>query len=110
MYWTYLENDFIFDVWPEAEELDPSVLDRFMNTANALCVAYAPALPDGAIVSDSYKMAEVFQARHLWSQAGNGAKGTEFDDNGQIIPSYPLVFAARDLLRPKTSPLRRLGR
>jgi hypothetical protein len=109
MYWNYMDEAFIFNVWPQAEELEPNVLERFMNTANSLCVAYAPALPDGAFIPDTYKLAEIFQARHLWSQAQGGNRD-EFGPEGLSVPVYPLVFAARDLLRPKTSPLRRLGR
>lgn len=107
MYWNYMDQTFIFNFWPEAEELETNVLDRLMATANALCVAYAPALPEGAFVSDSYKLAEIFQARHIWSQAMGGNR-EEYGADGMALPTYPLVFAARDLLRPKRSPLSRL--
>ncbi|CAM3212680.1 hypothetical protein PSET11_03037 [Arthrobacter ulcerisalmonis] len=109
MYWNYENQVLIFEIWKEADSVNPEVLDVIMSTANSLCIAYAPTLPDGATVPRAYLLAEILQARHIWAQAGNGAKGTEFDSDGQVVPTYPLVFLARDLLRPKTSPLGRLG-
>jgi hypothetical protein len=101
------DRAFVEEVWPEAEHIQADVYLTLMLTANALCVAYAPALPEGATVSDSWKLAEIFQARHTWSQF-NGGNRDEIGADGYSVPVYPLVFAARDLLRPKTSPLSRL--
>jgi hypothetical protein len=106
-YWNQGNDLFIFAVWPDAEDMDIAVLDVYMSTANSLCVAYAPALPLDADIPDAYKLAEVYQARHLWSQARGGNRD-QFDQDGNVVPVYPLVFAARDLLRPKTNPLGRL--
>jgi hypothetical protein len=104
------DDDFVFTIWPEAAELDPAVYARLMATSNSLCWAYAPSTPDGTYPNDvpeTWKLAEIFQARHLWSQASGGNR-QEFGADGMAIPTYPLVFAARDLLRPASSPLGRL--
>ena len=107
MFWNYTNQAFVFDIWPEAADIDPATYAVLMNTANSLCVAYAPALPLGQALPDAWKLAEIFQARHTWAQA-NGGTRQEFGPDGLAIPTYPLVFAAQDLLRPKTSPLSRL--
>lgn len=106
-YWNQGNDELIFEIWPDAEELPLTVLDVYMSTANSLCVAYAPALPELAEIPNAYKLAEIYQARHIWSQARGGNR-EEFGPDGQVLPVYPLVFAARDLLRPKTNPLSRL--
>lgn len=95
---------FVEEVWPDSVDIPADVYLTLMSTANALCAAYAPALPLGATVSDSWKLAEIFQARDTWSKF-NGGNREEFGPDGMSIPVYPLVFVARDLLRPKTSPL-----
>ncbi|RNL52737.1 hypothetical protein [Arthrobacter oryzae] len=105
--WNYGNQAFVEEIWPEAADIESSVYFALMLTANALCVAYAPVLADGAVVPDSWKLAEIFQARHTWSQF-NGGNRDEIGADGYAVPVYPLVFAARDLLRPKSSPLSRL--
>lgn len=107
MYWNFGNNEFVFTIWSDAEHIDQNVFNMLMSTSNALCSAYAPALPEGAEVPDEWKLAEIFQARDTWSKF-NGGNSEQFGPDGMSIPVYPLVFAARDLLRPKTNPLSRL--
>ena len=107
MYWNFANQAFIFEFWAEAADIDSVTLDALMQAAHEVCTAYAPALSEGAIVPHSWRIAEIEQARHVWSQA-TGGNGQEFGPDGLSMPSYPLVFAARDLLRPKSSPLGRL--
>lgn len=106
-YWNFANEAFIEAIWPDAADIDPTVFDTLMRTANALCAAYAPALSEDATIPDSYKLAEIFQARDTWSKSQGGNR-EEYGPDGMAIPVYPLVFAARDLLRPKTTPVRRL--
>lgn len=94
-------------VWPEAMDFSATVYDRLFETANALCAAYAPALPEGDPIPESWKTAEVLQARHIWSQNGRGTSEA-FGPDGLPVSSYSLVMTARDILRPKSSPLRRV--
>lgn len=106
-YWNYMNDTFVHTIWPESEDIDPQTFAVLMATANALCVAYAPVLPDETNIPGNYKMAEIFQARHTWAQANGGIR-QEVGPDGLAIPTYPLVFAAQDLLRPKSSPLSRV--
>jgi hypothetical protein len=102
-----LDDTHVFKVWPEAADLDPAVYLPVMITAHSLCVAYAPALPEGAYPSESYLLAEIITARDIWSKMGGG-NSQQFGPDDLAIPVAPLVWLARDLLRPKTSPLSRL--
>jgi hypothetical protein len=106
-YWNYVNEAFVQKVWPESEDIDPEVYTVLMSTANALCVAYAPLLPEGEEPSDSWKLAEIFQARHTWGQMSGGNR-EEYGPDGMAIPVYPLFAAAQNLLRPPSSPLSRL--
>ncbi|AOT04956.1 hypothetical protein [Arthrobacter sp. U41] len=104
-----LDSTFIEEYWSEAAELSNLVLESLFDAAHEVCVAYAPLLPAEAPVPVSYKLAEIMQARHIWTQFAGGNRD-EMGTDGFTVTVYPLVFAARDLLRPKTSPLRKLGR
>lgn len=108
MYWNLNSQDFVSSIWADAADMEFSLFESLMTAANELCVAYAPALPEGAVIPESWLIAEILQARHIWSQM-NGGNREEIGADGYAVPSYPLVFAARDLLRPKQSPLSRLG-
>lgn len=98
---------FVEQVWPDSVNLPAEVFDVLMNTANSICVAYAPVLPDGEAVPESWKLAEIFQARHTWGQMSGGNR-EEIGPDGMSLPVYPLVFVAQNLLRPPSSPLKRL--
>lgn len=108
MYWNEGNEIFVNKVWPESEDIDPYVLEILLRTSNSLCVAYAPALPEGIEeVSDSYKLAEIFQARDIYGQMMSGNR-EEYGADGLPIPVTRLNYLARDLLRPKQPPFRRL--
>lgn len=110
MYWNdLLDLTFVESIWADAVNIDETMLDSLFTAANELCVAYAPLVVAGSSVPERYKHAEILMARHLWQQA-NGGNAQEFGEEGYAPVSYPLVFAARDLLRPKASPLSKLGR
>lgn len=106
-YWNYTSNVFVEAIWPDSADMDPQVLDTLLRISNAVCAAYAPALSETDTVPDSYKLAEIFQARDTWSKF-NGGNSEQYGPDGMSIPVYPLAFVARDLLRPKSSPLKRL--
>lgn len=103
-----IDRDFVVQTWNEAEDIPAAVLDGLFEAAHEVCLAYAPDLR-GAEVPTRYKLAEIMQARHIWTQFAGGNRD-EMGADGFTTSVYPLVFAARDLLRPKTSPLARLGR
>lgn len=95
------------EMWPDSEYIDPSTVGSLLDAANEMCVAYAPPLPATGAVPQRYMLAEMMQAKHIWS-AMRGGNSESVGPEGLAIPTYPLVFQARDLLRPKSSPLLRL--
>lgn len=101
--------DFITGVWADADNIEPEVLDSLLDSAHAACVAYAPVLPIGAAVPANYRLAEIFQARHIWSSF-QGANDSVMGPDGYEVATntFNLVLVSRDLLRPKTSPLSRI--
>lgn len=101
-----IDKDFIFSLWADAADIEPNTLDVLLETANVVCTAYAPPLT-GEVIPSNYLVAEIMQARHVWGQLRGGNQNS-YGPDGYEIQVYPLVFAARDLLRPKTSPLSRL--
>ena len=104
-----LDLTFVESIWADAVDIDPRVIESLFIASHEICMAYAPALLEGEAVPERYKVAEIFQARHIWTQAAGGNR-EEIGADGYAIPAYPLVFAARDLLRPRRNPLSRLGR
>lgn len=106
-YWNFDHADLVAAEWPDSEDLDPLVFDNLFRSANALCVAYAPALPEGAEIPQNYLLAEIATARDIASKM-TGGNTEEVGLDGQIVRTLPLIWLARDLLRPKTSPLGRL--
>lgn len=107
MSWNLSTDVFVQNIWPEAVDIDTATLDQLLSTANSLCIAYAPVLAVGATVPGNYLMAEVFTARDLWSKMSGGNR-EEYGPDGLAIPAAPLIYEARNLLRPKTPPLGRL--
>lgn len=97
----------VLEIWPEANDIDVVTLQNLMDVAYEVCFAYAPTLPIETPVPESWKLAEIMQARHIWGQL-RGGNQQEFGSDGLSIAVYPLIFAARDLIRPKSSPLGRL--
>ncbi|MCZ9883716.1 hypothetical protein [Arthrobacter sp. B2a2-09] len=107
MYWNFGNVFYVFSVWPEAADIDSTAYGALMNSANALAVAYAPALPLGDPVPDNYKLAEIYFARDIWSQQ-NAGNADSIGHDGLTIPVMRFSYLAQDLLRPKTLPLKRL--
>lgn len=101
-----VDLDFVSSLWADAADIEKDTLDVLLETACIVCEAYAPPLGD-APIPYNYLVAEIMQARHIWGQMRGGNQNA-FGPDGFEIQVYPLVFAARDLLRPKTSPLGRL--
>ena len=105
--WSDPNSAQVFDLWADAADLEPDTRNLLFQVAHAVCAAYAPPLAEGAPVPPNYLVAEIMQARHTCSQLRGGNQNS-FGPDGFEIQVYPLVFAARDLLRPKTSALSRL--
>lgn len=102
-----IDTDFVSSLWADAANLEPDTLNALLETAHIVCVAFAPPLAEDAPVPPNYLVAEIMQAKDIFSKIGGG-NASSFGSEGYETPVYPLTFAARDLLRPKTSPLRKL--
>lgn len=87
---------------------DQAQLIKLLGVAHENCLAYAPALAEGAPVPKSWEQAQVLWTKHLYARdkAGNGAT---VGPDGFAVSTFPLVLEARSLLRPKTSPYAGLG-
>lgn len=108
MHWNQIDEPAdLAELWPDAEYISLLTLGDLLDAANEVCVAYAPPLPITGVIPERYLLAELMQAKHIWS-AMRGGNSESMGPEGLAIPAYPLVFQARDLLRPKTSPLLRL--
>lgn len=103
-----VDPSFVEEIWAESAEIEPAMLQAVLDAANAACTAWAPALPEQP-VPDAWRVAEIYQARHIWATFQGSNQGEVGPDGFVITAStWPLVLAARDLLRPKTQPLSRL--
>lgn len=102
-------SELILQVWADADTIDGEALTAVFNSANALCTSFAPPLEDGSPIPAAYLLAEIFQARHIWSSfQGSNRQMYGPDGDGITTTTWTLVLQARDLLRPRTSPLGRL--
>lgn len=100
-------KDQVLEYWPDAEFIEDASFFRLMEAANDACLAYAPSLPEGAAIPASWYLAEILMARDLWSKM-SGGNDEQIGPDGYAIRPANLEWQARNLLRPKTSPLKRL--
>lgn len=85
-------------VWADAATIDEPVLIALLKGARRAVDAYAPDGTDEEIL----EMATVMHARHVWASAAGGNNAEFGPDGYQVTAStWPLVMAARDLLRPR---------
>lgn len=86
--------------WDAPQEPELSAL---LQTSYDVCLAYAPALAEGAPVPSAWKLAQKLQAKHLYARDKSGNKESIGPD-GYAVSTFPLVLEARQLLRPRVSP------
>lgn len=98
--WVDTEKDGVADDWPDSVYLDEPQIERLLLTAHESCEAYAPALAAGAQVPQSWKTAQVLQARAVWQMQRQGP-GDQFGEGGYSVSVYPLDARIRQMLRPK---------
>lgn len=89
------------DKWSDAEDYTDPDLTSYLQSAYESCAAFAPALADGAEVPESWRLAQVMQARAQMRSLTAGR-----DDNmtadGLTVTVYPLDWNVRQLLRPRS--------
>jgi hypothetical protein len=101
------DKAFVESIWPDAEDIDPAVYTLIMNAAHELCASYAPFQSVSVPISDSWKLAEILQARDIWNQMSAGNR-QEIDASGFVLQVTRLNYLAQDLIRPKTNPWSRI--
>ena len=88
------------ELWPEAAELEWPVLDRLIKSSWEQCSVFAPDLPEGQAVPESWKVAQVMQARSTYRASLTGSNN-QVGDDGMVLTVFPLDWQVRQLLRPK---------
>lgn len=87
-------------LWRDAVDQDDDELTTYLLSAYESCAEFAPELADGAPVPESWRLAQVMQARAQMRSLTAGR-----DDNmaadGLTVTVYPLDWNVRQLLRPK---------
>ena len=86
--------------WADAPH-DTEWVNELLEVAKMQVLAYAPALAEGAPVPLNYKMAQLMQARAIWSATVKNSEG-QLDAGGYAIPAaHPLDWAVTQMLRPR---------
>ncbi len=87
--------------WPDVDLIDPGALGMYLAAAKAACLAYAPALPEGATdIPDEYRLAQALQARNTWNASAAGPSGAN-DGSSYGLTAFPLDWQVKQLLRPE---------
>lgn len=92
--------DLAADWWDAPDQ--PQLIE-LLGAAHENCLAYAPALEEGAPVPKAWAQAQVLWTKHLYARDKSGNKEAVGPD-GYAVSTFPLVLEARSLLRPRKSP------
>ena len=87
-------------VWPDAVNMPDATLTRYLAAAHEALEGFAPALPDGATVPESYRLANILHARELRNATQRGESDV-IGVGDYAIRARPLTAAVRALLRPQ---------
>jgi hypothetical protein len=104
----WVDTDALDALWPASTQLELEDLTTLLQASYMACAAYAPPMPlapddTGALVPtvpESWRLAQVMHAKHLYARFRSGNADTIGPD-GYTISTYPMVLEARSLLRPK---------
>lgn len=101
----WVDVTYARSLWADAP-LDDDLLESWLAGAQVSAEAYAPALPDDAVIPDdvpeTYKQAVVLQAREVYEAAQrDSADVLGFSDSGYAVRVRPLGTTIRQLLRPR---------
>lgn len=98
--WLTTDDPDLHALWPDAGMNDDRTT-LYLNAAKEACLAYAPALPEGAEgIPDSWRLAQLLQARNIYNATKAGPSG-DADGSGYGITSFPLDWQVQQLLRPR---------
>lgn len=90
-------------VWTDGADLDEDTAELFLASARDQCVAFAPA-PTGdedAPVPQSFRLAQVMQARALW-RSGKAGSGDQIGGGEFAVTVFPMDWTVKRLLRPQS--------
>ena len=88
------------ELWPDADVLEDDVLTAYLRSAYESCVAFAPALAADVEVPESWRVAQVMQARAVYRSLKAGGRD-QVGPDGFTVTVYPLDWNVRQQLRPK---------
>jgi hypothetical protein len=97
----WISLEYAREKWHDAMDMDDEDLTSYLLSAYESCVAFAPALADGAEVPESWRLAQVMQARAIRRSLVAGTADNMTAD-GLTVTVYPLDWTVRQQLRPKT--------
>jgi hypothetical protein len=100
----WVDQDEVYLYWPEAEDLDPTVLTTYLQTAYVQCVAILPPeylVPYPVPIPPNYIKAQIDQAHALW-RANVAGSGDQIGSEGLTVTVYPMDWHVQNELRPKT--------
>jgi len=85
--------------WADAPT-DPE-LTELLDLARVQCEAFAPTLPDPEVIPIGYRLAQLAQARAIFTARQTGA-GDTLGPEGQTVRVYPMDWQVKSYLRPTT--------
>jgi hypothetical protein len=101
---SWVDLPYARQMWPDAPSVDVT-LQRYLDASHGQVSEYAPAPlldeDDVEIIPENWKLAEVLQARELWTATRRDGDVLGFDD-GSAVRVRPLSSTAKALLRPPT--------
>jgi hypothetical protein len=89
------------EAWTDAPYEDDE-LQELLDVARVQCLTYAPGEPTSQMVPLRYRMAQLMQARNLWN-ASRQDPGGEIGGEGFAVRVFPMDWAVKNLLRPKSA-------
>jgi hypothetical protein len=93
------------DEWPDApvdSDGGDARLESLLASAKEAVIAYAPAVSEPLEdIPDGYREAQLQQAQNMWN-AGKASPSGDFDGGQYSLTTFPLDWAVRQLIRPKT--------
>lgn len=92
--------------WPSESsgDLTDAERARLLEAARVQCEAYAPTLAVDAVVPETHRLAQAYQARALY-RSGQAGSRDQIGGDGLAVTVFPMDWTVKNLLRP-----RRIGR
>lgn len=95
----WVDPDVVPLFWPEADDLDPTVLASYLEAAYEQCVEFLPVERRTEAPLTSWKQAQMMQARALHRSTVAGS-GDQFGGDGLTVTVFPMDWTVKNLLRP----------